>query len=143
MPKIHEYRDGKGLYIKASHRGRITTYQVTLEGAALLRRHGHGEGTALSPRDLNHLINNGYAFTGGSGPGVIGPPLPPAPPPSPAMPQPPRQAFGTHEPAPVFPPGCWLLLLALVIGGILIATKAPPLIFALIGGLFAGIFRRE
>ena len=71
MPKVHEYRDGKGLYIKASHQGRITTYQVTPEGVTLLHDRGHTEGTTLSPRELQFLLRNDYIYTGQSGAGYI------------------------------------------------------------------------
>src|SRR4051812_6128807 len=74
MPRIHQYRDRRGLYIKARHGGRITTYQVTPDGARLL----NGHGSHLSPQELQVLIHSGLVYTGGSGPGCLDPePLPP------------------------------------------------------------------
>lgn len=75
MPVIHEYQDGRGLYIKANQGGRITTYQVSPEGATHLRRKGCTDGTSLSPTELQQMVLLGHAYTGGSGPGTIDPPL--------------------------------------------------------------------
>jgi hypothetical protein len=71
MPRVHEYVDGKGLYIKARHEGRITTYQVTAQGEQFLRRHGIGDGDEISGRDLVYMLGRGLIYTGGSGPGVL------------------------------------------------------------------------
>jgi len=71
MPRIHEYVDGRGLYIKARHEGRITTYQVTAKGEQLLRQHGFGPGHEMSGRDVMYMLDQGLIYTGGSGPGIL------------------------------------------------------------------------
>lgn len=71
MPVIHEYRDGRGLYILASHKRRITTYQVTAAGLEYLRKRGATNGSEISVRDLIWMRNQGFTFTNGTGAGDL------------------------------------------------------------------------
>jgi hypothetical protein len=85
MPIVHKYKNGRGFYIKANQGGKITTYQVTGAGVALLNSRGHGDCSPLSPPELMRLAKQGHVYTGGSGPGEIDPVAgsPVAPPPYP------------------------------------------------------------
>jgi hypothetical protein len=76
MPKVRQYKDGKGYYIRSSFEGFITTYQVTPEGVRYFVKKGIGEGSILSVNDLLWMKSRGYLFTGGTGPGEIDPGIP-------------------------------------------------------------------
>src|SRR5687767_8665348 len=71
MPRVHRYTNSNGLYIKSRNNGLMTTYQVSPEGIQLLLSHGHGDGSTLSVPELLFLIDRGYAYTRGSGPGCV------------------------------------------------------------------------
>ena len=71
MPKIHEYVNGRGLYIKARHKGKITTYQVSLQGEQVIRNRGLMPGSIINSSDLLDLINRGLIYTNNSGPGEL------------------------------------------------------------------------
>lgn len=87
MPVVHQYKNRRGFYIKANQGGKITTYQVTEAGAAVLKGRGQRDGSSLSPAELARLREQGYVTTGGSGPGEMEPAAPavssPPPPPAP------------------------------------------------------------
>jgi hypothetical protein len=78
MPVLHEYRDKRGMYLKARHGKRMVTYQLAPAGVARLHSRGMGDGSKISPDVLNGLVSEGLAYTHGSGAGVID--VPAAPP---------------------------------------------------------------
>lgn len=82
MPRIHQYVDGRGLYIKARHEGRITTYQVSVQGEQFLQEHGIGPGSEIDTVDLIFMLERGLIYTGGSGPGILDEEIPVKSPPS-------------------------------------------------------------
>ncbi len=71
MPKVHQYVDGRGFYIKSAIKGRIITYQVSPKGVQYFKQRGYKNGSNLSLKELQKLIKRGYVFSGGSGPGII------------------------------------------------------------------------
>lgn len=71
MPQVNRYKNKGGIYIRAVQGGRISTYQVTEQGEQELRRAGFGSGGEISQGDLKYLRENGFAYTRGSGPGVL------------------------------------------------------------------------
>ena len=73
MPIVHRYVDGRGHYIKSSIKGSIVTYQVTAQGENYLRRNNQGNHSDISPRQLQYMIKRCMVYTGGAGPGTIGP----------------------------------------------------------------------
>lgn len=73
MPVVHRYVDGQGYYIKGNIKGKITTYQVTPEGVAYLRKNGLNDHSDISPRRLQYMRDRRMVYTGGGGPGDIGP----------------------------------------------------------------------
>ena len=71
MPVIHEYVNKFGFYIKSAHQGRITTYQVSKQGYDYLINKGYGNDDEIDINLLLHLIDLGYVYTKGNGPGDI------------------------------------------------------------------------
>ena len=73
MPIVHRYVDGRGYYIKTNIQGSIVTYQVTAQGAEYLHRNNQGDYSDISPQQLQYMIKRHMVYTGGAGPGSIGP----------------------------------------------------------------------
>jgi len=75
MPKIHQYVDGRGHYIKSAFKGVITTYQVSPDGEAYLSKLRIRDGNSIDVEKLLWMQKKGYIYTEGSGPGEIEPSL--------------------------------------------------------------------
>jgi hypothetical protein len=73
MPRLHKYVRKNGYYIKAAHRGLMITYQLSPEGNNYLIVQGFGDGDDLDWNTVNYLISCGWAYTAGSGPGIVDP----------------------------------------------------------------------
>jgi hypothetical protein len=71
MPRIHEYADGSGFYIRSRLAEQISTFQVTAEGRSFLVAQGYASGDAIDGALLARLIDLGYAYTRHTGPGAI------------------------------------------------------------------------
>jgi hypothetical protein len=75
MPKLHEYRNKRGMYVRAKHGRSLVTYQLAPAATAELRRRGLAEGSEVSPDTLQRLVAAGLAYTHGSGAGIVDAPI--------------------------------------------------------------------
>lgn len=71
MPKLHEYRNQRGLYIRTRRGNSMATYQLKPLAIEELRRQGKGDGDCLSTKDLQYLISKELAYTNGTGVGIV------------------------------------------------------------------------
>ncbi|GMW00537.1 MAG: hypothetical protein AMXMBFR84_16740 [Candidatus Hydrogenedentota bacterium] len=68
MPTFNRYRDGRGYYIRSNVGGYMCTFQLEEEGINyLIKERGLKVGDKFDVRTLNHLVESGWAYTGGSG----------------------------------------------------------------------------
>ncbi len=67
MPILHEKRNQKEMFIRTRCDRCFVTFQLTLEGQRFLSRGGHSEGSYVGQTLLKTLIENGWAYTNGSG----------------------------------------------------------------------------
>ena len=72
MPVLHKYIDRNAFYVRTLIKNAIVTFQLTPEGEKRLGNAGIREGDQFRRRLLISLIIAGQAFTGGTGPGVLG-----------------------------------------------------------------------
>lgn len=100
MPKINQYKDGRGYYIRSKFDDVMVTYQVSPKGEEYLRKKRLGAGSVIKVNDLIWMQKKGYVYTHGSGPSEVDTPLwtkpsqPPRPKRTQFWPKPPKSQPG-------------------------------------------------